>query len=236
LHTSSDEQIITEGVGSAQVGELIAVWSVFQREAQATSPIHIYTDSYAVFKGCTEWLPFWEQNEWEVNRIPVWQKEKWQDILNIAKQGNFAVGWVASHQADGGSAGKWNNRADELARLAPVQKDQVTEDWDRLLEWLHVKRKHTGAKDLCREALARGWPVTRATCETCISACEQCRRRLERHPLEDDPLHLREGKGLWDAWQVDYIGPFQKSGGKHFVLVGVEIISGPVQAEAFNRA
>ncbi|MCQ4179330.1 hypothetical protein FK518_27575, partial [Klebsiella pneumoniae] len=66
LHTSSDEQIITEGVGSAQVGELIAVWSVFQREAQATSPIHIYTDSYAVFKGCTEWLPFWEQNEWEV--------------------------------------------------------------------------------------------------------------------------------------------------------------------------
>ncbi|MCQ4078520.1 transposase family protein, partial [Klebsiella pneumoniae] len=25
-------------------------------------------------------------------------------------------------------------------------------------------------------------------------------------------------------------------GGKHFVLVGLEIISGPVQAEAFNRA
>ncbi|XP_074713432.1 uncharacterized protein LOC141938585, partial [Strix uralensis] len=109
------------------------------------------------------------QNEWEVNRIPVWQKDKWQEILSIASQGNFAVGWVASHQVDGGSAGEWNNKADELARLAPVQKDQITEDWERLLEWLHIKRKHTGAKDLYREALARArnqknteWPWTDA--------------------------------------------------------------------------
>ncbi|TRZ09556.1 hypothetical protein HGM15179_017555, partial [Zosterops borbonicus] len=83
---------------------------------------------------------------------------------------------------------------------------------------------------------ARGWPVTREMCKTCISACEQCHKQLERHPLEDDPLHLRTGKGLWDAWQVDYFGPFKQSGGKHFVLVGVEITSGLVQAEAFKRA
>lgn len=92
LHTTTKEQIITEGEGSAQVGELIAVWSVFKHEAQTASPVHIYMDSYAVFKGCTEWLPFWEQNGWEVNRISVWQKDKWQEILSIASQGNFAVG------------------------------------------------------------------------------------------------------------------------------------------------
>lgn len=57
----------------------------------SSSPVYIYTDSFAVFKGYTEWLPFWEQNECEVNQVPVWQKEKWQDILRIAKQGNFAV-------------------------------------------------------------------------------------------------------------------------------------------------
>ena len=71
------EQIITEREGSVQVGELVAVWSTFQHEAQATSPAYIYTDSYAAFRGCTEWPPFWEQNEWVVNRIPIWQKEKW---------------------------------------------------------------------------------------------------------------------------------------------------------------
>ncbi|TRZ07679.1 hypothetical protein HGM15179_019427, partial [Zosterops borbonicus] len=87
------------------------------RDTQNTSLVCIYTDSYAVYKGCTEWLPFWQQNDWEVNRIPVWQKEKWQEILQIASQGNFAVGWVASHQTDGSPAGEWNNRADELARL-----------------------------------------------------------------------------------------------------------------------
>ena len=67
----------------------------FQHEAQSSSPI--YTDSFAVFKGCREW----EQNGWEVNQIPVWQKDKWQDILGTAKQGNFAIAWVASHQNGG---------------------------------------------------------------------------------------------------------------------------------------
>lgn len=57
LHIPSGE-IITEGEGSAPAGELTAVWSVFQHGVQNTSPVCIYTDSYAVYKGCTEWFPF----------------------------------------------------------------------------------------------------------------------------------------------------------------------------------
>ena len=71
LRVDTKEQIITEGIGSAQVGELIAGWSVFQHEAQSASSVYIYTDSYAVLKGCTQWLPFWEENGWEVSRISV---------------------------------------------------------------------------------------------------------------------------------------------------------------------
>lgn len=41
LRVDTEEQIITEGIGSAQVGELIAVWSVFQHEAQSASSISI---------------------------------------------------------------------------------------------------------------------------------------------------------------------------------------------------
>ncbi|KAK4806128.1 hypothetical protein QYF61_005500, partial [Mycteria americana] len=70
LCVDSGGQIITEGEGSAQVGELVAVWSVVTRGKDNTDPVYIYTDSYAVFKGCTEWLPFWEQNQWEVNWVP----------------------------------------------------------------------------------------------------------------------------------------------------------------------
>lgn len=129
-----------------------------------------------MYKGCTEWLPFWQQNDWEVHRIPVWQKEKGQEILDVASQGNVAIGWVASQQTDGNPAGEWKNRADELARLSPLKKELISEDWDQLLEWLHGKRQHTGAKDLYKEAHACGWLVTREMCKTCVSACEQCHR------------------------------------------------------------
>lgn len=236
LHVDSGERIITEGEGSAQVGELVAVWSVIKREAENKESTFIYTDSYAVFKGCTEWLPFWEQNQWEVNRIPVWQREKWEEILEVAKQGTFLVGWVAAHQRGDHPAHIWNNQVDSLTRLAPMAVEAEEKEWERLLEWLHVRRGHSGVKDLFREAGSRGWPVTRELCNTITSACSQCRTRLERHPLQGPPLHLRDGKGLWETWQVDYIGPFKKSEGKQYILVGVEVVSGLVQAEAVARA
>lgn len=50
----SGERITTEGEGSAQARELVAVWSVIMKGADSTEPGYIYTDSYAVFKGCTE--------------------------------------------------------------------------------------------------------------------------------------------------------------------------------------
>jgi len=64
LQIKTEQRTITEG-------EVVAVWSVFKQEAQSVSPICIYTDSFVVNKGCTGWLPFWEQNGWEVNRIPA---------------------------------------------------------------------------------------------------------------------------------------------------------------------
>lgn len=74
-------------------------------------------DSYTVFKGCTEWLLFWEQNQWEVNRVPVWQREKWEEILTVAKQGTFLMGWVGAHQKGNRPAHIWNNQVDSLTRL-----------------------------------------------------------------------------------------------------------------------
>ncbi|KAK4829061.1 hypothetical protein QYF61_001866 [Mycteria americana] len=51
LHVDSGEQIIMEEEGRAQLGELIAVWSVIRRQAESKEPVFIYTDSYTVFKG-----------------------------------------------------------------------------------------------------------------------------------------------------------------------------------------
>lgn len=111
------------------------------------------------------------------------------------------------------------------------------QEWERLLEWLHVKRGYTGRADLYREGIARGWPVSVKLCEQVVTACSQCRLRLNRdHPSKAPPLHIRDRKTLWHSWQIDYIGPLRSSGGKKYVLVGVEVISGLTMAAAFASA
>lgn len=95
------------------------------------------------------------------------------------KKGNFFSAWVASHQENTSPASQWNNRADELARIAPLQNQSRVEDQDRLLEWLHIKKGHTEAKELYQEAHTQGWPVTQENCKTSISACGECHTRFE---------------------------------------------------------
>ena len=180
------------------MGELIAVWSVITRETASTEPVYIYMGSCAVFKGCTEWLPFWKQNQWEVNWVPIWQRERWEEILAVAEQKPTWVGWVAAHQGGNHPAHIWHNQVDSLTCLATLAKEGEEENWKNVLEWLHVKRGHSGVRDL-KEAGSRGWPVTRELCNTVISACGLCRTRLEKHPLQNPPLHLQDGKGLWET-------------------------------------
>lgn len=67
LHVDSRDRITTEWEGTTQVGKSIAVCSSIKNEAENTDPHYILIDLYAVPKECTEWLTFWEQNEWEVN-------------------------------------------------------------------------------------------------------------------------------------------------------------------------
>lgn len=141
------------------------------------------------------------------------------------------------HQTGDHPAHLLNNQVDLLTCLARLTVEREEEKWEHLLDWLHVKRGHSGSKDLFKEAVSRGWSITRKLCETIISACGLCCTRLGEHnPFKGQPLHLRDNKGLWDTWQVDYIGHFQVSKGKLYVLVGVEIVLGLTQAEAVSRA
>ena len=39
---------------------------------------------------------------------------------------------------------------------------------EHVLEWLHLKWKHSGINYLFHEAQARGWPVSREECKTCV--------------------------------------------------------------------
>jgi len=87
LEVATGERVSETGKGSAQVGELRAVLLAAQHGAD-----YIYTDSYAVFKGATEWVSHWAANDWQVNRVPVWQTDSWKQLLKIGEQRILHIG------------------------------------------------------------------------------------------------------------------------------------------------
>lgn len=183
----------------------------------------------------SEWLPLWEQNNWKVNHVPIWARGKWEHILGIAKNHYIFVRWVATHQDNDTLSHQFNNQVDSLTCLALLAEEMENESWEHLLEWLHVKEGHSEIKDLLREASSQGWPVNKEQCSV-ITACGGCHIWFDWHPLQNPPLHLREGKGLWDVWQVDYIGPFKSPNRKTYLLVGIEIIYGLTQDATVSKA
>ncbi|KAK4810669.1 hypothetical protein QYF61_007469, partial [Mycteria americana] len=60
LDITTGKQVVEEGEGSAQVGEIRAVVLAAQNGAKI-----IYVDSYAVWAGATQWLCQWETLNWE---------------------------------------------------------------------------------------------------------------------------------------------------------------------------
>lgn len=58
---------------------------------------HIYTDLYATFKGATDWISHWEANDWQVNRVAVWQADSLKQLLGIEKKNVLYIGWVKGH-------------------------------------------------------------------------------------------------------------------------------------------
>ena len=66
IETKIGRQVGTEGDGSAQLGELMALITVLEKVAK-----YIYTDSYWVYKGCLEWAPFGETKNFVINAVEV---------------------------------------------------------------------------------------------------------------------------------------------------------------------
>ncbi|KAK4810584.1 hypothetical protein QYF61_007321 [Mycteria americana] len=229
LDITTGKQVVEEGEGSAQVGEIRAVVLAAQNGAKI-----IYVDSYAVWAGATQWLCQWETLNWEVNRSPVWRNKDWQLLLDIARKTPVKMGWVKAHAKDNQPATKWNQKVDELTK---IRKIILNPEWYRLGEWLHQSLGHTGKEALCFAAQSKGWPINRKTCETILTECPQCRLKLQAdHPAKAPPLHINEGKALWSTWQIDYIGPFKSSAGYRYILTGVEVVSGLLMATKCRKA
>lgn len=76
--------------------------------------IEIYTDSEITVKGYNEWIDGWIKRGWrKSNKKPVENKDLWQRLIELSKQGNVKIMKTKGHADD-----KWNNRADKLVNEA----------------------------------------------------------------------------------------------------------------------
>lgn len=108
------------GVGSAQAGELTAVWSLTMRNLADKRPVCVYTDSYPIFMGHSEQVPFWEQNQWEISR--VWQNVKWGEILKITRSIAVSVEWGTAQQKGDHQTQLLNNQKYPSHQLAILSR------------------------------------------------------------------------------------------------------------------
>lgn len=120
---------IEKGEGTAQIGELRAALLAVKFGAQI-----IYTDSYAVFKGATEWIGYWKANGWQVNWVPVWRTEDWRQLSEVGQGRTLQVGWVKAHNKNLTEATHWNNKVDYLTHIHTLEMDENTDaqEWARL--------------------------------------------------------------------------------------------------------
>lgn len=58
-----------------------------------------------------------------------------------------------------------------------------------------MKHGHSGMKDLLREVVSRGCPITQRACETVISVCSQCCTQTGGTPPAHFPTAPKDGKG-----------------------------------------
>jgi ribonuclease HI len=74
-------------------------------------PVAIYTDSQYVRNGITKWIHTWLRSNWRNNSIK--NVDLWQELYRLSQEHTIEWHWVKGHNGD-----KYNEIADELARMA----------------------------------------------------------------------------------------------------------------------
>ncbi|WP_342359211.1 ribonuclease HI [Terrarubrum flagellatum] len=93
--------------------ELMAAISALESLKRAI-PVVIHTDSQYVKNGITQWIHGWKKNGWRTaDKKPVKNEELWKRLDAAVAQHQVTWKWIKGHAGH-----EFNERADELARLA----------------------------------------------------------------------------------------------------------------------
>ncbi|CAH2276760.1 DDE-type integrase transposase recombinase [Pelobates cultripes] len=213
--------------GSSQYAELVAIASLL--EETDSQEIQIYTDSWAVYKACTTWMPTWRTNGWLIHGRPVWGgAELWEKIWVAAQTRLIQIGHVDAHVAANLDEENHNAVADELTRIRNVKaSDPVDPVLLKMATWAH---ETGGNKATLEWARSRGMPITLGLVTTAQQVCEVC-NEVNKWPLTTQTQgYLKKGTSAGQIWQLDYIGPLPKGRGGHlYCCTAVDTYTGLLQ-------
>ena len=201
-----------------------------------SSHVTIYTDSWAVFKGLTTWMPTWKSNEWLIHGKVVWGgKEVWDFIWKEAHSRTIKVGHVDAHVPLVPDFENYNRVADEIAKVnAVVPIDPVLMN---LANWAHKQSGHLGQKATYEWAQQRGLPISMDMIRTVIGNCTVC-GEVRQWPLQKYSTgSIKRGERPAEIWQIDFIGPLPRgNNGLRYCCTAVDTNSGLLFVHPCKRA
>lgn len=79
--------------------------------------VELYTDSQYLRQGIAEWLPHWEDRDWQTSgKVAVKNQDLWQALVEQVRRHEITWHWTQGHAGD-----RWNEHVDRLARaMIPV--------------------------------------------------------------------------------------------------------------------
>uniref|UniRef100_A0A8C3K4U2 RNase H type-1 domain-containing protein n=1 Tax=Calidris pygmaea TaxID=425635 RepID=A0A8C3K4U2_9CHAR len=166
---------------------------------------YLYTDSWVVYKSLTMWLPHWAQEDWRVQKYPIWGGDIWQQIWQHVQSHPLKVRHVSAHQKDDLLESQNNREVDNMtsAEVHAQALNAHIASWD-----IHNRR-----------------PLSLHIYKTCAYNCTTC-TQLHLRALHRPWGKIKCGQWALNTWQVDYIGLLPLSRGWQYVFTAVDTVSG----------
>ncbi|GKF46238.1 reverse transcriptase domain-containing protein [Tanacetum coccineum] len=93
---------------------------------------------------------------------------------------------------------------------------------------------HHSANLTARKVFDAGffWPTIYQDAHTMIKSCDTCQRQGKISQRNEMPQKAIQVCEIFDAWGIDFMGPFPSSHGNKYILVAVDYLSKWVEAKA----
>ena len=95
------------------------------QKLEVPSPVSLYSDSQYVVNGISKgWAKKWQANDWmRSQRKPAKNIDLWKQLLALCEKHDVEFIWVKGHAGN-----PENERCDELANKAAMQKDLLIDE------------------------------------------------------------------------------------------------------------